>query len=96
VKKSAIAAASTDKPQPVKKIRTNFSDINYDEPASARRETAYAPSEIPESRRPTEVREEPPSPPVASVGADGMLSPGTSLPQSPATLGTTDPMDAKS
>lgn len=68
--------ADADKPQPIKKIRTNFSDVNYAEPASARRETVYAPGEIPESRRPTEVPEEPPVPAMSMVGGD-MLSPGT-------------------
>lgn len=99
--------AVDDKPQPIKKIRTNFSDVHYDEPASGRRDTVYAPSEIPESRRPTEIKEEPASPPAAPVtggdgmlspgsapvtGGDGMLSPGTSLPASPAAQGTTDPI----
>ncbi|KIW09201.1 uncharacterized protein PV09_00129 [Verruconis gallopava] len=70
--------------QPVRKVRTNFSDIHYDEPASGRRDTVYAPSEIPESRRPTEIPEEgQASPPAATfVGTDGMLSPGS--PASPA------------
>jgi hypothetical protein len=87
-----------DKPQPIRKIRTNFSDVHYDEPASGRRDTVYAPSEVPESRRPTEVREDAvPSAPVApAVGADGMLSPGTSQPASPAPQGTIDPLVGKS
>merc|ERR1711881_287489 len=84
---SAPAVAVNDKPQPIKKIRTNFSDIHYDEPTSARRNTEYAPSEVPESRRPTEIAEEGGSPaaspaPAPVKGADGMLSPGS--PASPA------------
>jgi hypothetical protein len=87
--KKAATAAAEDKPQPIKKIRTNFSDVHYDEPASGRRETVYAPSEVPESRRPTEIPEE--SPAVAPVkGADGMLSPGS--PASPAPGTTSDPL----
>lgn len=91
--KKAAAAAAIDKPQPIKKIRTNFSDINYDEPASARRETAYAPSEVPESRRPTEIPEEAPTTAAASAplkGGDGLLSPGS--PASPAPGTTSDPL----
>ena len=83
--KKAAAAAADDKPQPIKKIRTNFSDIHYDEPASGRRDTVYAPSEIPESRRPTEIPEEQQAAAATAAaagaggpikGADGMLSPG--------------------
>lgn len=81
-KKEVAAAPVHDKPQPIKKIRTNFSDVHYDEPASARRETVYAPSERPDSRRPTEI-EEVPSPPLASRAGDGLLSPG--IPGTPLT-----------
>jgi hypothetical protein len=88
--KKTAAEAAEDKPQPIKKIRTNFSDVHYDEPASARRETNYAPSEVPDSRRPTEIPEE--SPAVAPVkSGDGLLSPGS--PVSPGAPGTTpDPL----
>jgi len=96
---SAPAVAVNDKPQPIKKIRTNFSDIHYDEPTSARRNTEYAPSEVPESRRPTEIAEEGGSPaaspaPAPVKGADGMLSPGSpaSPAASPAPGTTSDPI----
>lgn len=98
-KSSAAAAPADDKPQPIKKIRTNFSDIHYDEPASGRRDTTYAPSEVPDSRRPTEIPEEVPSPPAAAPkGADGMLSPGSpaSPAASPAPGTTSDPLASAS
>lgn len=85
---TAAADTNDDKPIPIKKVRTNFSDIHYDEPAQGRRDTTYAPSEIPESRRPTETGAEPVPvggggaadgslgvPVPATVGPDGMLSP---------------------
>jgi hypothetical protein len=84
--KNQAAASADNKPQPIRKVRTNFSDIHYDEPASRRRDTIYAPSEIPESRRPTEVKEEAAAT-APIVSGDGMLSPGT--PASPAPQGTT-------
>lgn len=71
------STAPEDKQQPIRKIRTNFSDVNYSEPSTVRRDTVYAPSEIPESRRPTEVKAEP------LVGDDGKLSPGTELSSPP-------------
>lgn len=74
------SAEDPNKPQPIKKIRTNFSDVNYAEPASGRRDTVYAPSEVPEvseSRRPTEIKEEPPVPAVPISTGDGLLSPGS-------------------
>lgn len=50
------AQDTSEQPQPIRKVRTNFSDINYDEPATQRRDTAYAPSEVP--RHPSTVAEE--------------------------------------
>ncbi|KAE9978613.1 hypothetical protein EG328_001374 [Venturia inaequalis] len=41
----------------MKKVQTNFSDVNYTEPATGRRDTVYAPSEVPEAQRPSVVSE---------------------------------------
>ncbi|TLD29982.1 hypothetical protein E2P81_ATG06635 [Venturia nashicola] len=46
-----------DNSQPVKTVRTNFSDVNYTDPASGRGDTAYALSEVPEAQRPSVVSE---------------------------------------
>jgi len=47
---SKTVGGDDDKPQPIKKIKTNFSDINYTDPSTGRRDTVYAPSEVPEQR----------------------------------------------
>lgn len=69
---TSASASDTDKSQPMKKVQTNFSDVNYTDPSTGRRDTVYAPSEIP-AQRPSVVSEVP-SPPVANgaVSGDGV------------------------
>lgn len=64
---------NNDKPQPIKKVQTNFSDVNYTDPSTGRRDTVYAPSEVP-AQRPSVVSEGPSPPAVANgaVSGDGV------------------------
>lgn len=64
-KQTGVSAAA-DEPQPMKKVATNFSTIDYDSGASNRRETMYAPhEEITQADQLPTVAETPSTPPIA-------------------------------
>jgi hypothetical protein len=67
---SKTVGGDDDKPEPIKKVKTNFSDINYTDPSTGRRDTVYAPSEVPE-QRPSIVPEVPSEHRVSTTAGTG-------------------------
>lgn len=63
-------------PQPIKKVQTNFSTVDYDATTSGRRDTIVGPDETPRQRSEAlSPLQEKPSNPMDSVVADGAVKP---------------------
>lgn len=68
----------TETPQPIKKVATNFSTINYDSAAagSGRRNTEYAPHDD-IRHKPSDALSPLTEKPINPLGIDGAVQPGT-------------------